>query len=195
MPNYSLFPKIGRWFKKAAVLDETYVKLKHSVTDRLVLLLMQKKLSVSTGSVTANISFLILVKILKNVWDILLAHSTYDGACLEVVEGVSRDIGACGAGLPRSSYSSSSLRSSTRHASRPRSPVPPEWGGAGRGGGAARPLDRHGDRLAAGQEDHLRRTCSWWRCRRGVRTLKAASHYLPQVPHRHRHVHNVLCRI
>ena len=76
------------------------------------------------------------------------------------MEGVSRDIGACGAGLPRSS-SSSSLRSSPRHASRPRSPVPPERGGAGRGGRAARPLDRHGDRLAAGQEDHLGRTCSW----------------------------------
>ena len=115
----------------------------------------------STRKVATCMFFLILVKILKNVRELLLAHSTYDGACLEVVEGVSRDIGACGAGLPRSSSSSSSLRSSPRHASRPRSPVPPERGGAGRGGGAARPLDRHGDRLAAGQEDHLRRTCSW----------------------------------
>ena len=140
----------------------------------------------STGSVTVNISFLILVKILKNVWDILLAHSTYDGACLEVVEGVSRDIGACGAGLPRSSSSSSSLRSSTRHASRPRSPVPPEGGGGAAGGGGARPLDWHDGLLLEEGEDHAEvaeeqkvvvTVCD------SVRTLKLVSSYLPHRSH------------
>ena len=49
MPNYSLFLKVGRWFKKEAVLDETYVELKNSVTDRIMLDLMQRKiLSVNT---------------------------------------------------------------------------------------------------------------------------------------------------
>ena len=79
-----------------------------------------------------------------------------DGSCLEVVEGVSRDPRASGARLPRPPSSSSSLCSSPRHTSRPRSPVPPEGGGGGGAvGGGARPLNRHDCRLLqAGVEDH-----------------------------------------
>ena len=70
------------------------------------------------------------------------------------MEGVSRDVRASGARLPRPP-SSSSLCSSTRHTSRPSSPIPPEGGGAGGVGGGARPLDRHGGLLLqAGGEDH-----------------------------------------
>ena len=74
------------------------------------------------------------------------------------MEGVSRDPRASGARLPRPPSSSSSLCSSPRHTSRPRSPIPPEGGGGRRGavsGGGARPLDRHdGQLLQQAGEDH-----------------------------------------
>ena len=101
------------------------------------------------------------------------------------MEGVSRDPRSSGARLPRT-HSSSPLCSSTRHTSRPRSPVPPEGGGGAAGGGGARPLDWHGDLLLEEGEDHAEvaeeqkvvvTVCD------SVRTLKLVSSYLPHRSH------------